>query len=121
MTRYGLDYDEERFPTEVHHGHRLTYDKCYVGQEVLARMRTYGHANRRVFHLTTQDGVSLPLGAVVRSGENEAGTVSSSCFSWRRASPLGIAMVKRKYWDSGELSIEGGSVVVLEELPEPTG
>ena len=70
---YGRDYDGDFFPVEVNEEHRLSYDKCYVGQEVVARMRTYGHANRKLFHLFSTNDVELSEGAPVYSDSVEDG------------------------------------------------
>ncbi|MEM7234171.1 MAG: hypothetical protein AAF517_18480 [Planctomycetota bacterium] len=50
--RYGFDYDEAHFPNEVAWEPALTYDRCYVGQEVVARMKTYGSVNRKIFRIS---------------------------------------------------------------------
>jgi len=116
-TRWGVDYDDDCFPAEVHQEHRLSFDRCYVGQEVAARLRTYGHVNRRLVWLHAAAGSSLEAGARVLAGGEEAGRVTSVCESFARGVPLAIAMVKRKYGESDEVSVEGGASVVLTELP----
>jgi len=126
VARYGKDYGEENFPNEVGLEHALTYDKCYVGQEIVARMRTYGHANRRLAGLLIQDD-SLPSvdtglseGALFQVGGEEAGTVTSVARSARLGHRVALVMLKRKFWEAetGILDIPGGPVEAkIEKLP----
>ena len=121
LTRYEIDYDDDGFPSEVNHGHRLTYDKCYVGQEVVARMQTYGHVNRKAFHLAPDGESELASGERIVAGDDDAGHVTSVCDAFRAHAPRGIGMVHRKYWESGELCTERGTRIALSELPEQKG
>jgi aminomethyltransferase len=121
LTRHEIDYDDDCFPTEVNHGHRLSYDKCYVGQEVAARMRTYGHVNRRLFLLSVKGESALNAGEKIVSGDDDAGRVTSVCEVFRENAPRGIGMVKRKYWESSELRTESGAQIFLSNLPEQEG
>lgn len=96
VARYGLDWDESRFPSEVGWDHALRYDKCYVGQEVVARMKTYGSANRGLVRLEPESGDPPPPGTLVLEGEEEVGRVTSSCRYRCRGRPLALALVKRR-------------------------
>lgn len=120
VTRYLFDYDEERLPPEVNHGHRLTFDKCYVGQEVVARMRTYGQASRRLFFVRGMDGASVSLvpNAKILCGEKDAGHITTVGPSWSAGGPTAIALIKRKYWEDVELETEAGEPIEISELPQ---
>ena len=114
---YGTDYDEESFPNEVGLEPALTYDKCYVGQEVVARIRTYG---RRLQGVLLPD-LRLPkFGAALKVGEGEAGQITSRARSSRMGRGVALALVKRQYWEakSAWLEMEGGSAEAqVVELP----
>ncbi|MEC9030617.1 MAG: hypothetical protein VYB15_01935 [Planctomycetota bacterium] len=114
---YGRDYDGDFFPVEVNEEHRLSYDKCYVGQEVVARMRTYGHANRKLFHLFSANDVELGEGVPVYSDSVEAGRIGTACHSFAHSRPLALAMIQRKFFNTKGLHLEGGEPVELAELP----
>lgn len=93
--RYGTDMDESNLPDEVGMNDAISTTKgCYVGQEVVARLRTYGRVNRRLVFFRFPDG-SLPAGSVLgRPGEEtpartEAGRVTSSVVS-PRLGPIGL-------------------------------
>ncbi len=50
---FGHDYDDKQIPHEagVEHSH-INYEKgCYTGQEIVERVRSRGHVNRRLTEL----------------------------------------------------------------------
>jgi folate-binding protein YgfZ len=121
VARYGKDYCEENFPNEVGLEHALTYDKCYVGQEIVARMRTYGHSNRRIEGLLIpDDSVQSPDGGVFKVDGEDAGTVSTVARSARLGHVVALVLLKRKFWEvkTGLLDTPGGPVEAkIEKLP----
>ena len=93
--RYGTDMNESNVPDEIGMNDAISTTKgCYVGQEVVARLRTYGRVNRRLVSFRFPDG-PVPAGAVFgRPGEEtpartEAGRVTSSVVS-PRLGPIGL-------------------------------
>lgn len=93
--RLGKDADDSNLPEEVGLSAAISATKgCYVGQEVVARLRTYGRVNRRLvgFRFPSQP---VPEGTVFRNPEkpdHELGRVSSAVVSPRLGSiGLGIA------------------------------
>jgi len=100
---YGLD---EVFPAEVGWEHALTYDKCYVGQEVVARMRTYGHANRRLKGFLFASGEDPPrTGTPIRWSGEDVGKIGSAAFSERLGRAIALGIVHRKAWGAGRLCV----------------
>ena len=51
---------------------------CYPGQEVVARMDTYGSVRRKLVGLVLRDSTIPPHGAKLFSGDREVGWVSSA-------------------------------------------
>lgn len=90
--RYGIDIDERILPVEAGiQDEAISYTKgCYPGQEVIARIKTYGHVNKQLFGLILE-GEALPKkGDKIYDEEKEVGWVTSAV-----ASPLlgkGVAM-----------------------------
>jgi folate-binding protein YgfZ len=103
----GKDYGaDDAFPAEVGWEHALTYDKCYVGQEVVARMKTYGHANRRLKGLVFAPGENPPIpGTRILWGGEDVGRIGSSAFSERIGRAIGLGMVHRKAWGAGHVLV----------------
>ncbi|MCH6556988.1 MAG: aminomethyl transferase family protein [Nitrospirae bacterium] len=83
LPRVGVDLTEEIVPPEANlEGIAFSLTKgCYPGQEVVARMDTYGSVRRRMVGLVLQDPVIPPKGAKLFSGEREVGWVSSATHS----------------------------------------
>ncbi|MBX3237781.1 MAG: aminomethyltransferase family protein [Nitrospiraceae bacterium] len=79
----GPDLNEEIVPPEANlEGKAFSLSKgCYPGQEVVARMDTYGNVRRHLVGLVLKDG-TLPLkGAKLFSQDREVGWVSSVAYS----------------------------------------
>jgi len=95
--RFGQDFDDSNLPDEVGLADAISTTKgCYVGQEIVARMRTYGRVNRRIVGFRFPDG-DIPAGSrLERPGSAgsraEPGRVTSFARSERfRAIGLGWA------------------------------
>jgi folate-binding protein YgfZ len=106
IARQGQDYTEDNFPNDAGWEHALTYDKCYVGQEVVARMRTYGQANRKLLGVRFASPAPPAVPAVLRVGGEEAGSVTSAAFSARLGGAIGLAMLRRKHWEAAAAVVE---------------
>jgi len=80
----------------------LSYTKgCYVGQETVARIRTYGHVNRELKGLLL-DGADTPApGAELKADDAVAGRITSSCLTPTIPNPIALGFVKRKYDEPG--------------------
>jgi aminomethyltransferase len=83
LPRAGAELTEEVVPPEANlEGKAFSLTKgCYPGQEVVARMDTYGSVRRRLVGLLLQGDVLPPKGAKLFSGEREVGWVTSAARS----------------------------------------
>lgn len=82
--RFGVDMDGSNLPDEVGMSDSISTSKgCYVGQEVVARLRTYGRVNRRLVGFRFPQG-GIVAGTTLRRSEEaeasrtEAGRVTSA-------------------------------------------
>lgn len=95
---FGHDYDDRQIPHEagLEHSH-ISYEKgCYTGQEIVERVRSRGHVNRRLTELRfPADQPPTPETKLLFSG-NEVGTVTSSAFSPMLGQPIGLGYVRRE-------------------------
>lgn len=91
VPRFGVDMTEDNFPPEARIETRaVSYTKgCYLGQETIARIKTYGHVNRLLVGLLPEADQPIPRGvklyhpdvtSVLRE-HKEAGYVTSSVYS----------------------------------------
>lgn len=83
LPKAGVELTEEIVPPEANlEGKAFSLSKgCYPGQEVVARMDTYGMVRRRLVGLKLKDGIVPPRGAKLFSGDREVGWVSSATHS----------------------------------------
>jgi folate-binding protein YgfZ len=94
---WGRDMDESNLPDEVGMDDAISTTKgCYVGQEIVARLRTYGRVTRRLAGLEFEGGFVPPRGSVLlRHGAPDvAGEVTSTALSVRFGA-IGLGFVRR--------------------------
>lgn len=105
-----VDMDETVLVMEVGLERAISFSKgCYLGQEVVERVAARGRVNRTLVGLLV-DGDSVPEhGAPVRSGDSEAGTVSSAVRSIALGRVIALALVHRKFLEpASPLTIVSG-------------
>jgi folate-binding protein YgfZ len=119
--RFGQDADSSNLPDEVGLRDAISTTKgCYVGQEVVARLRTYGRVARRLVGLRFS-GHPLPEGTVFPDPgrpETSLGRVTSRALS-PRFGAIGLGLVTRDVADAAALAAAGdpGGVAVVTALP----
>ncbi len=99
LPKAGPDLNEEIVPPEANlEGKAFSLSKgCYPGQEVVARMDTYGNVRRHLVGLTIPDQIVPPPGAKLFSGDREVGWVSSAVWSPQRKAALAFAFPLRDF------------------------
>ena len=72
VPKWGAELTADRLPPEAHlEGQAIDYNKgCYVGQEVISRLRSVGHVNRLLVSLVTNKEETLAPGMKLFSFEN---------------------------------------------------
>lgn len=103
VPRWGVDMDENTIPNEAGLEKRaISYDKgCYIGQETIARIKTYGHVNRQLVQVGLGADVVPARGERIFAGEHEAGRVTSAVRSQRLGKPLVLGYVRRELARTG--------------------
>jgi glycine cleavage system T protein len=83
IPKAGPDLNEEIVPPEANlEGKAFSLSKgCYPGQEVVARMDTYGNVRRHLVGLVLKDSAIPKKGAKLFSGDREVGWISSAVHS----------------------------------------
>jgi folate-binding protein YgfZ len=70
---------------------------CYVGQEVVARLNTYGKVARAIIRLELESGAPVPVqGAAIVHRGSTIGAVTSATLPPGRKAPVAIAYVKSR-------------------------
>jgi glycine cleavage system T protein (aminomethyltransferase) len=80
----------------------VSYSKgCYIGQEVVVRIRDRGHVNRHLRGLVL-DGETVPgHRATVVAGDAEIGHVTTATWSFGLKRPIALAYVRRQHAEPG--------------------
>lgn len=102
IPRYGVDMDENTIPLEAGLWHALSFEKgCYVGQEVIARIKWRGHVNRHLVGFEIE-GEDLPVsGDKIIRDEREVGYITSSTFSPALKKAIALGYIRREFIEPG--------------------
>jgi folate-binding protein YgfZ len=75
---YGVDIRERDLPQETEQMRALNFNKgCYVGQEIVERIRSRGNVHRKFTGLLAEGAAAIAAGAKIISNEKEVGEVTS--------------------------------------------
>jgi len=75
---YGADIRERDLPQETEQMRALNFNKgCYVGQEIVERIRSRGNVHRKFAGFLAEGGAAIAAGEKIVSGEKEVGEVTS--------------------------------------------
>ncbi|MCS7166649.1 MAG: glycine cleavage T C-terminal barrel domain-containing protein [Gemmatales bacterium] len=129
---FGRDLDETNLPQEVGRDDRaISFTKgCYLGQETVARIRAYGHVNRKLCGIRFATAEVLPAGTKLfptsapsaESGAStEIGRITSCVYSPRLGSAIALAWLRRGHWDTGTMvlaeTVTGRVEAIVSALP----
>ena len=111
IPKAGPDLNEEIVPPEANlEGKAFSLSKgCYPGQEVVARMDTYGSVRRHLVGLVVKGSTVPQKGAKLFSGDREVGWVSSATHSPQLKAPIAFGFPLRDFTaPDTKLSVEIG-------------
>lgn len=118
LPRYGIDINEDTLPDEAGiQDEVISYTKgCFPGQEVIARIKTYGHVNKQLSGLILE-GTTLPeQGAEVFHNKKSVGWVTSTTKSPLLKKVIAMGYLRREALKSGTpLTVTINSEQVLAE------
>jgi len=126
IPRWGRELTDEIIPVEANlEGSAIDYFKgCYVGQEVISRMKMSGQTNKRLCGLVSLADVPLAAGMRLTASQDESkdvGWITSAVHSPRLAKEIALGYVKRGFNTAGSrLAAVGpahGSAVEVVALP----
>lgn len=79
---------------------------CYIGQEVIARLDTYDKVQKHLCGFTFADSVTKDEKFVLfDESNNEAGSITSTLYSYKFKKFIGIGFVNRKYFEEDKVLI----------------
>ena len=121
---FGVDIDDSVYPQEARLEAGFSLEKgCYVGQEVVAKIDTYGGLNKRVMALRISHDDPVPAATrllLEQDGEwRDLGVVTSWAYSFELDTGMVLAYVKRKHQETGTTFRvgDGPAEATIVELP----
>ena len=122
IARYGIDMDETNVVTEANLDDAVSFTKgCYIGQEIIARIKYRGHVAKKLTGMVFDGEVVLQSGAKIFSDDKEIGRLTSSAFSPRLSRTIALGYVKYDYLKPGTgikvISSETEFAAAIAELP----
>ena len=119
---YPADFNDGMIPHEAAlETTHISFNKgCYTGQEIVERVRSRGHVNRKRVPLKFSTAAPPAPGTKLFAGGAEVGFVTSSAVS-PAAGAIGMGYVRREHFEPGSVvEFEGGSATVWETGREST-
>lgn len=124
----GVDTDDTVYPQEARLDGAFSLDKgCYIGQEVVAKIDTYGGLNKRLQALRVSHDDPVPRGTRLllddKGEERDLGVITSWAYSFVLDTGLVLGYVKRKHQEPGtEFRLSDGSgTATIVEVPVREG
>jgi len=117
IARFGQDMDDTNVVPETNLDDAVSYTKgCYVGQEIIVRIKHRGHPAKKLTGLRFKTDQEIEAGAIIRSQENqEIGRVTSAVISPRLGS-IGLGYVRYEYFSEGTQVIVGDGIEAIVGL-----
>ena len=111
IARFGLDMDETNVVPEINLDDAVSFTKgCYVGQEIIVRIKHRGHPAKKLTGLRFETDAQIEAGAVIKSTENqEIGRVTSAVVSPQLGS-IGLGYVRYEQFAEGTRVIAGEGI-----------
>jgi len=120
IPRWGAELDESTIPTEARldEGAIDFHKGCYIGQEVISRVRSVGRVNRLLYGFVSDRRLEpgmTPEAAQPAGGGREAARITSACWSFVLEKWVALGYLRRGI-DTGVLHV-GAQEVAVRELP----
>ena len=100
--RYGEDIRETSLAQETQQMHAVSFNKgCYLGQEIVERVRSQGHVNKKLVHLELDASEPVAAGTKLKAGDADAGEITSAVFSPELGKVAAMAYVRTAFTNAG--------------------
>ena len=119
IPRYGQDVRERDLPQETEQMRALNFSKgCYVGQEIVERIRSRGAVHRTFTGFTFEAGLPTP-GTKIQIDGKDVGEITSAASLPLTSGPLavGLGYIRREAGSSGKEIVAGDAKGSAAELP----
>jgi aminomethyltransferase len=117
IPRYGVDIRERDLPQETGQEHALSFTKgCYIGQEIVERIRSRGAVHRRFTGFCFAGQVPPLAGAKIERDGRELGEITSAAVL-PSGQAIGLGYLRREAGGPGTTLEIGGVQAKVSELP----
>ena len=127
VPRYGAELTDSVIPLEAELDHAIDFEKgCYIGQEIVARMKYRGHPNRLLRGIEVDTGSTAGASCILRPDapvfkeDKEVGWITSATFAPTLGKSIALGYVRMQVTEVGSrVRIEtsegpvAGTVVLL--------
>ena len=108
--RFGDDIRETTLPQESGQMHAVDFQKgCYIGQEIVERIRARGHVNKKLVRLAIESTQAPPPGTTLAADGEEAGEITSAVYSPELAHVAALGYVRVAFAEAGKV-LDAGDV-----------
>ncbi|MFT4539948.1 MAG: folate-binding protein YgfZ [Planctomycetota bacterium] len=122
--QFGVDIDDTVYPQEARLEESFSLEKgCYIGQEVVAKIDTYGGLNKRLCALAIDHDNPIKSGTRIYREEGgewrDLGVATSWAYSFVLDTGLVLAYVKRKHQELGTVFRvgDGPTTATIVDMP----
>ncbi len=100
--RYGTELTDSIFPLEAELEHAIDFEKgCYIGQEIVARMKYRGHPNRLLRGIEIHVDELIRQKAPIFAEDKEVGWITSSVYSSTLDKLIAMGYIRMAYTEEG--------------------
>jgi folate-binding protein YgfZ len=120
IPRYGVDLRDRDLPQEASQDRALSFNKgCYVGQEIVERVRSRGAVHRQFSGFLLDGAVAIVAGAKIVSSEKEVGEITSAATVALdgREKTVALGYIRRESGTPGREVTIGSSQAIIVQLP----
>jgi folate-binding protein YgfZ len=109
VPRFGEDFSDATLPHETQRLEAVSFTKgCYLGQEIVERIRSRGEVNRLLTGLEIDANIAPAAQSVVLFEGRDVGRISSPVYSPHLAKILAFAILRREALAEGaEITVKG--------------
>jgi folate-binding protein YgfZ len=121
IPKFGVDIDETLVVSETNLDEAISFTKgCYVGQEIIARIKYRGHVAKKIVGLIFDQTNAVESGSKIFSTDDkEIGKVTSVTFSPRLKRLIALALLKYQFLAAGtEVKFPSGDDVLTARVSE---
>jgi folate-binding protein YgfZ len=117
---YGVDIRERDLPQETEQTRALNFTKgCYVGQEIVERIRSRGNVHRKFTGFIAENGAQIAPGMKIAAAEKEVGEITSATSVILAGAERTVALgyIRREVGVPGKEVAIGEAKAVVVQLP----